>query len=58
MKIIKVDNDVWKKLWKLKLDLNLKSLNDVISKLQKLVNKLSLMKDLQIMVQSEVKVKK
>ena len=58
MKQIKVDDEVWEKLFKLKINLRSKSLSDVISKLQKFINKLNLMKDLQIMVESEIKVKK
>jgi len=58
MKQIKIDDDVWDKLWRLKLNLKSKSLNNVISSLQKLVKKLSLMKDLEILVESEVKVRK
>ena len=58
MKQIKVDDAVWEKLFKLKINLRSKSLSDVISKLQKFISKLNLMKDLQIMVESEIKIKK
>ena len=58
MKQIKVDDAVWEKLFRLKINLKSKSLSEVISKLQKLISKLNLMKDLQLMVESEIKVKK
>lgn len=46
MKQIKVKDNVWEKLWKLKPDLKVKSLSDVISKLLKLVSKFKLKEEL------------
>jgi len=46
MKQVKVEDDVWEKLCRKKLDLKCKSLSDVISKMLKLVNKLKLMEEL------------
>ncbi len=46
MKQIKVQDDVWEKLSRKKLDLKCKSLNDVISKLLGLVSKLKLNEEL------------
>ena len=46
MKIIKVEEDVWEKLSRKKLDLKSKSLSDVISKMLKLINKFKLMEEL------------
>jgi len=46
MKQVKVEDDVWEKLCRKKLDLKSKSLSNVISKLLKLVNKLKLMGEL------------
>ena len=57
-KLVKVDEAVWEKLFRLKINLKSKSLSDVISNFQKLISKLNLMKDLQLMVESEIKVKK
>ena len=42
MKIIKVDDDIWEKLMRLKLDLKVKSLSKTISKLFKLTSKFKL----------------
>jgi len=58
MKQIKVKDDTWKWLSKIKINFDLRSLDHVISKMQKLINKLSLMKDFEIMVQSEIKINK
>ena len=46
MKQIKVQDDVWEKLSRKKLDLKCKSLNDVVSKLFKLVSKFKLNEEL------------
>ena len=46
MKQVKVEDDVWDKLYRKKLDLKSKSLSDVVSKLLKLVNKFKLMEEL------------
>ena len=46
MKQVKVEDDVWEKLMRKKLDLKCKSLSDVVSKMLKLVNKLKLMGEL------------
>ena len=57
IKLTKLKQKEWKWLSKIKIDFDLRSINDVISHLKKLMNKLSLMKDLQIQIESEVKVK-
>lgn len=46
MKIIKFQDDVWEKLMKKKLDLKCKSMNNVVSKLLKLVSKYKLHEEL------------
>jgi len=46
MKIIKVEDDVWEKLSRKKIDLKVRSLSDVVSKMLKLINKLKLMEEL------------
>ena len=46
MKQVKVEDDVWEKLCRRKLDLKSKSLSDVISKMLKLINKFKLMEEL------------
>lgn len=57
VKNIKVDENLHKKLFQLKLNFNLGSLDKVIEGMYNLIKKLSLMKDFEILVQSEVKVK-
>ena len=57
IKLTKLKQKEWKWLSKIKIDFDLKSINDVISNLKKLVNKLSLMKEFQIVVESEVKIR-
>ena len=46
MKQIKVKDDVWEKLSRKKIDLKVRSLSDVISKMLKLINKLKLTEEL------------
>jgi len=58
IKITKLREKEWKWLSKIKIDFNLKSVNEVIANLHKFINKLNLLKDLQIMVESEIKIKK
>jgi len=58
IKITKLKEKEWKWLSKIKLDFDLRSVNDVVYHLHKFINKLSLMKDLQIQIESEVKVKR
>ena len=58
VKNIKVDENLHKKLFNLKLNFNLGSLDKVIEGMYNLIKKLRLMKDFEILVQSEVKVRK
>ena len=46
MKQIKVEDNVWEKLMRLKLDLKVKSINKTISKLFELVSKFKLREEL------------
>jgi len=55
VKNIKVDENLHKKLFNLKLDFKLGSLDKVIEGMYKLIKKLRLMKDFEILVQGEVK---
>jgi len=53
VKNIKVDENLHKKLFNLKLNFNLGSLDKVIEGMYNLIKKLRLMKDFEILVQSE-----
>lgn len=46
MKQVKVEDDVWEKLYRKKLDLKCRTLSEVVSKLLKLVSKFKLMEEL------------
>ena len=50
IKNIKVDEKLHKKLFQLKLNLNIRSLDEVVGGLYNLMKKLNLMKDLKIMI--------
>ena len=58
VKNVKINEDLHKKLFNLKLNFNLGSLDKVIGGMYKLMKNLRLMKDFEIMLQSEVKIKK
>ena len=58
VKNVKINEDLHKKLFNLKLNFKLGSLDKVIGGMYKLMKNLRLMKDFEIMLQSEVKIKK
>ena len=58
VKNVKINEDLHKKLFNLKLNFNLGSLDKVIEGMYKLMKNLRLMKDFEIMLQSEIKIKK